>query len=208
MPDRSKRWQVGLRTLFLLMAAIAVWMTVIINRRQNTYLEARIRAMRPLAHELLVDDASKIAVVRMDELWMDDNRWDLHLPPGSYRLCLATRKVDDKGLPDAVKTVPIPSGRHRLALEQRQDGDLWHIRVLLDGAELLAVEETKDWASSSSTGGGDYSLSQQLPPDRPAVLFRRRYMQTDAQGRSQTPTVPSEGLILWIEPAAGSKPSS
>src|SRR4051794_38656497 len=128
MPDPTKRWQVGLRTLFLFMAAIAVWMTAIINRQQSTRLETRIRAMRPLAHELLVDDANKIAVVRMDELWMDDNRWDLHLPPGSYRLGLATRKVEGNGLPIAKKFATIPSGRHRLALEQRQDGDLWHIR--------------------------------------------------------------------------------
>ena len=40
-----KPWQVGLRTMFLLTAAIAVWITFFINRRENAVLESRIAAM-------------------------------------------------------------------------------------------------------------------------------------------------------------------
>lgn len=35
------RWQVGLRTLFLVIAAIACWMTVYVCRRDNALLEAQ-----------------------------------------------------------------------------------------------------------------------------------------------------------------------
>jgi hypothetical protein len=202
-----KRWQLGLRTLVLLMAVIAVWMTVVANRRRNTVLETRIRTMRPLAHELKIDDLSQIAVVKLDELWMDDERWDLFLPTGEYRVCVATREVGKQGLVASRKSAPIKAGKHRLALEFRREFDRWPIRVTSDGSELLAFEETKDWgASGSSSGAGDYSQSTQLPADQPLVLYRRRYMvKLVGQASSVEPTGPAEGLLMWIEPVGGRK---
>jgi hypothetical protein len=206
-PPRPGRWQVGLRTLFLLMAVVAVWLAVIINRRQNTYLESRIRAMEPIARELIVDDTGKIAVVGLADLWMDENRWDVYLPPGNYRLCLATRGVDKDGLAPVVKSAPIAPGRHRLRMDIRRKGEDWQIPVILDGAALFTADETKDWARSSSMGGGETSTSTQLPTDRPVILYRRRYMVENAPGgASTTPDGPTEGLLMWIESVSGPKP--
>jgi hypothetical protein len=206
-PAAPKRWQVGLRTLFLLMAAVAVWLALFVNRQQIAILETRIEVGRKLAHVLIIDDPKKVAVVKMDELWMDDNRWDVHLPPGQYRICLATRKVDDHGFPLKQESRPIPAGRHRLALELRQEGETCQLRVKCDGSELLAIVERKEWASRGSTGGGEFSTSEQLPADKPVVLYRRRYMIQTSTGQFNTPPGPTEGLLLWIEPMAGSKPS-
>jgi hypothetical protein len=200
-PRRSGRWQVGIRSLFLLMAVVAVWLAVVINCQQSAYLEDRIRVMQPIARELIVDDPSKVAVVRLDDLWMDENRWDVHLPPGNYRLCVATRKVGYDGLAPMVESAPIAPGRHRLGLEIRQKGENWRIRVTSDGAELRVIEETSDWASSSSMGGGDYSTSTQLPAGEPVILYRRRYLQDGpAEIGSREPDGPTEGLLMWIEP--------
>lgn len=203
-PPGRRWWQVGLRTLLLLTAALAVWMAFFINRRQNAVLEARIGAMVPLAHELIVGDEKKIAVVKLEEYWYDENRWDLYLPRGRYRLCLATRDLTDAGLPPALRSVPIAAGLHHLALEQWQDQDAWRITVTGDGAEKLSVVEPKEWnPGRGSTGGGQYPVSEQLPPDKPAVLFRRRFMREDCKGRMTTPSGPSEGILLWIEPMSG-----
>jgi hypothetical protein len=200
-----KRWQVGVRTLFLLTAAIAVWLTYFINRRQNATLEARIRAMVPLAHELIVDDPKKIAVVKQEEYWYDENRWEIHLPDGRYRLCLATRGIDDRGLAPVVKSRPIKAGRHHLALEQRRDEDAWRVTVACDGTGFLAVEEPKDWDPGiGSSGGGQYSASEQLAADEPAVLFRRRFRREVSKGQRKIPKGPTEGLLLWIEKVNGS----
>jgi hypothetical protein len=199
-----RRWQVGLRTLFLLMAVFAVWMAYFINRRQNARLEARIKTMIPLAHELVVEDPRQVAAVKLEEYWYDENRWDLYLPAGRYRLCLATRSIDDKGFASASKNVAIADGRHRLTLEQRLDKDVWRLAVTCDDAALLSVEEPKEWnAERGSSSEGHFGVSEQVPADRPVVLFRRRFMKPSGQGSSSTSAGPSEGLLLWIEPESG-----
>ena len=201
-----RRWQIGLRTLFLLIAAIAVWMTYFLNRRDNASLEARIKAMVPLAHELIVDDPKRIAVVKLDEHWFDENRWEIYLPDGQYRLSLATRGISDAGLASVAKSTPIASGRHHLALEQRLDKDFWRISALWDGTELIAVDEPKVWnAGSGWIGGGEYSLSEQLPPDKPAVLYRRRFMGPSGNGQATSANASTEGILIWIERTAGTK---
>ncbi len=204
------RWQVGLRTLFLLVIACAVWITHFNDRRDIATLEKRIATLHPLARELEVADPSRIAVVKMDELWYDENKWELYLPPGRYRVCLATREVDNHGFAPVVKSAAIGAGRHRLALDETEVDPGSRVVVTSDGAELLAVDEPRGWDDhSGSTGGGEHSISTQFPADGPVVLFRRRFSKKTPEGNggytSSTPNGPTEGILLWIEPEAGPK---
>ncbi|WP_406697783.1 hypothetical protein V5E97_02850 [Singulisphaera sp. Ch08] len=202
-PERRpvrRRWQVGLRTLFLLTAVIAVWMTVLINREQNKSIEARIQTLRPLARELVIDDPNKIAVVKREERWYDENRWDIHLPAGQYWLCVATRGIDQNGFAPVVKSERIEAGRHGLELEQKRVGTGWQVNITQDGTKRLSLEEPQEWdPATGSSGGGQYSLSTQLPADKPFVLFRRRFTRPNAQGQVTTPIGPCDGILLWIE---------
>jgi hypothetical protein len=199
-----RRWQVGLRTLFLLMAAIAVWMAYFINRRHNAALAARIEAMVPLAHELIVDDPKKIAVVKREEHWYGENQWEIYLPEGRYRLCLATRGIGNDGLANVMKSAPIAAGRHQLDLEQRRDKEVLRVRLLWDGTELIATEEpTSDRAVGSyTTTGVQSSITEQLSPDQPAILLRRRFMRQDRQNPMATPGETFDGVLVWIERTA------
>ena len=201
----ANRWQVGLRTLFLLICAIAVWLAVVANRRQIALMEARIKSLRPLARELEIDDVDKIAIVKKNDLWMDEDRWDLHLPPGSYRVCVATRKVDLNKLAPVRKSAPIRPGRHRLALDQWNEGEFWRVRLTCDGSELFAIEEPKEFSGNGSSGGSEFSMSEQLAANKPVVLCRRRFMRPSGGGSSQTPSGPADGLLIWIESEGGSK---
>jgi hypothetical protein len=204
---RPARWQLGIRTLSLMMALIAAWLAVFINYRQIGVLNTRITAARALARELVVDDPTRFAVVKLNELWMDDNRWDLYLPPGQYRICLGTRDVPDRGFPARFVSSPLPAGRHRLALELRLDQETWKFRVKSDDSEILAIDEGKEWASRSSSGGGEFSASEQLPADQPLLLYHRRYMIKDSSGQFQSTQGPTEGLVLWIKSVPAAKPS-
>jgi hypothetical protein len=200
-----KVWQVGLRTMFLLIAAIAVWLTYFINRRHNATLVSRIRAMAPLAHELIVDNPKKIAVVKLEQYWFDDDRWEIYLPDGQYRLCVATRGIEEGKLAQVTKSQPIKAGRHHVALVKRLDKDIWRVTVAWDGAGLLAVEEPKDWDPGiGSFNDCRYSVSEQLAAEKPAVLFRARFMREIRNGQGLTRDGPTEGILLWIEKVGGS----
>jgi hypothetical protein len=143
--------------------------------------------------------------VKLEEYWYDQSRWDTYLPDGQYRLCLATRGIDDSGLAPVVKSEPLKAGRHRLALEQRRNKDTWCVTVSWDETGLLAVEEPKEWDSGiGSSGGGRSAVSEQLAADKPAVLFHRRFLREVSKGQRTTPSGPTEGILLWIEKVGGS----
>ena len=196
-PDR-RRWQIGMRTLFLVLAAIGVWMAYFINRSRSAALLARIAVLAPLAHELIVADAGKIAAVKLEEHWMDDNNWEVYLPAGRYRLCLATRAIGTKELASPVKSVPIEGGRHRVGLELELQKSVWRVAVSLDGVQTLGAEEPQQWKGPSSHSSGPSAVTEQFPVEKPAVLLRLRFLRPRADV-AYDPAAPTEGILLWIE---------
>jgi len=203
-PDR-RRWQVGIRTLILITAAIAVWLAFFLNRAHNRTMEVRIKSMQSLAHELLIEDEKKVAVVQADPEWYDQNEWKIYLPKGEYQLCLATRGIEDKGFPAKKESTRLAAGEHYLALEQPHDDTTCRVVIKDRGEAVLTAEEPKEWnPRSGSMGGGQYSQSEQLAANEPVVLFRRRFMgPRGAKGMTSVPKGPTEGILLWIEPVRG-----
>lgn len=153
--------------------------------------------MRLLAHELVVADENQIAVVKNDELWMDDNRWEVFLSTGQYRLNLATRELSEDGLAPAAKGVAIPARRRQVALEQVQEGEVFQIIVAVDGRRVMEVEEPKGWNPESGWSGDGKC---RFDGDNPiALLLRRCFMRPDSLGQFTVPNGPTEGILLWIE---------
>jgi hypothetical protein len=148
----------------------------------------------------MVDDPDKIAVVKMEELWYDENRWEIYLPQGQYRLCLATRGIDQQGFAPPMKSELLGPGKHRIELDQQFDGEISRVTVSCDGVSRLAIEEPKEWDSRfGSVGGSDYSQNTQVAADQPVVLFRRRFSHRGANNQMTTPIGPTAGIMLWIE---------
>jgi hypothetical protein len=197
---RSPRWQIGLRTLFLLMTAVAVWTVYFSNRSAIRHYQERITAMRPLTRELAVEDEDMIAVVKLEPYWYDENRWAIYLPEGTYRLCLATREVDETGLAPIVASAPLAAGNHVLSLEQNRADDGWNVTIDCDGVTAIDATEPKAWyPASGSSGGSQFDRSEQVTPNQPVVLFRRRFAQPETGGSSKTPKGPTDGIMAWIE---------
>jgi hypothetical protein len=209
-PRNRSVWQVGLRTLFLVVVAIGVWIGYLQNRKRIDILKQRIKVMQTLAHELVIHDPGKIAVVQKEALWHDDNRWEIHLPKGAYRICLATREIPpNAGAGPVVASEPIEAGRHTVSLVVEKEKSAWHITVTRDGATALTAAEPIEWndGHGSSTSGG-FSESNELDPAEPVFLMRRHFMRRGPNGVSRSPSGPAEGILLWIEPARDQAPVS
>jgi hypothetical protein len=206
-PTKRSTWQVGLRTLFLLITAVAVWTVYFANRGAIRHYEERIAAMRPLVRELTVADVTKFAVIKQEPYWYDENRWELHVPPGNYRLCLATRDIDETGFPPVVQSTSLAPGRHVLALEQTKTEQGWRVAILDGDREILSHDEPQAWYPAvGSSGGGQFDSLAQQSASEPLVLFRRRFTQPQPGGRSTTPTGPADGVMLWIGPEGEDSP--
>ena len=119
-----------------------------------------------MARELIVDDPGKIAVVGLDDLWMDENRWDVHLPPGNTGSAWPPGPSPRRGSPRWPGPPPIVPGRHRLGMDLRRKGEGWLIRVTSDGSELLTVEEARTGPGPARRAGA--TLDQQAAPRRPS----------------------------------------
>jgi hypothetical protein len=199
-PKRGFILQWSLQTLLLLTAAVAVWLTYARFRQRIPQLEQQIDAMQRMARELTVVDESQIAVVKLQELWYDENRWQIYLPPGEYRIRLATREIDGKGLPPVFDGSPISAGQHLIELVQSGESDDRKITVVVDDTPLIETVESADWSDRpGSSGGSLFGRCTQRDPNEPLVLFRRRFHQRMKNGQRSTPKGPTEGLMLWIE---------
>ena len=200
---RGVRAQLRLGTVAWLLAVVAVWTTTWINRQRIADLNVRIASSRPLARDLVIEDPTRIAVVKLEENWYDEQRWDVYLPEGLYTLNVATRAITDgEKIPAPARSVALPSGRFVLELMQTPRGNEWDVRVTRDGKSLLNLPETTDWdESAGSSGGSSITANTRLPRTEPAVLFRRRFNTKIALNQSRTPDGPANGLMLWIAPA-------
>lgn len=195
--------QISLRTFLLLSAIVAVWVTHLSNVRENSILQKRIEASRPLLRELVIKDEQKIAVIKQEEYWYDENQWDVYLPAGNYDLCLQTRQVGETRLPATAQRFQLAPGTHRIALDQQSDQGTWRTVVSVDGEKAIEVEEPMEWyASTGSTGGGHFSSGGESEADEAVILFRRRFNKATGANQFEVPAGPTDGVVLWIEPAA------
>jgi hypothetical protein len=208
VPPR-KRWQFSTRLIFLAMAALGVWLAVLVNSRAIPPLQRRIESLRPLDRELRVKDESQITIVSLEETWYEDNGWQIYLPSAGYQLCLATQQIDFNNTPPAGKTALLPAGLFRLELMQEKQAGGWRVMVTKDGEELLTIDEPLTWKTDrGAIGGSKFWTPRQFKPSENVVLYRRPFSLSRqvAPGTKigRTPP-PRAGLMLWIEPVAPPK---
>ncbi len=194
LPDsRPAQLQWNLRTLFLLTAAVAAWLTFFHYRAAVPQLKHQVQLMRQVAPELIVEDSQQIATLKLPQTWRNEHRWDIYLPNGQYVIRLATREIGEQGLAPAVGETSLRGGQHHIELRLSDDKERPRLTVLVDGRLAIDVNEKPDWTGLSGhrwDGGPTFS------PEEPVVLFR-------GEGRTKpgtpVPVGATNGLLLWIE---------
>lgn len=206
---RPKFWQLSLRTLLLVTAAIATWTMVGRQASEIARLRERVATLQLLSRTLAVTDFTQFAAIKLEETWHDEQAWDLHVPErpqGPYRLCLATRNITTsrEGRADGpvVAEALLSAGRRRLRLEPIRVGDAWRIDVQVDDHVVLSWDETAEWSGTGgSTTFGTFTVTSQAPADRAFVLLHRRHFEKRPDGSASVPDGPGHGLLLWIDPS-------
>ncbi len=156
--------------------------------------------MKRMVRELIIEDPQQVAVVKLPEMWMDDRRWDIHLPEGEFVIRLATRQIDKEGLAPVAAEAPIDSGRHRFELQEDDSEDGWRITVLVDDRPAIEAAEKAGWYPGRGfEGPGGITICEQRPPERPVELERERFTRRTKSGTYMAPEKPTNGLLLWIE---------
>ena len=217
---RRPTWQVGLRTTLLIVAFVAIAFAIIKERSKIVRLRDQISVIQPLVRELQIDDPSQFAVMKLEAMWLGEEKWDVYLPPSArYRLQIATRDVVYHARP-GTRAEPMPAashhftlgpGRHLIELEQtNDDANGWHFTVISDGKPVILAVETTDWnRSSGMAGGSDIWTSQQIAADQVVELYRSRVyppQQSQVYNTAAAPKTPGPGLLLWINREDAVKP--
>ncbi len=199
---RLFRLQVGLRHILLLTLCVGAWVAHWTSLSHIAKLKPRLATLQKLAPELIVSDPSRIAIVRLESNWYSETRWDMYVPSSNFQLCLATRDIAESGYPDPYENIPLPKGLYELQIEEVTQPDGYRIRVTQNEKLLLDIVETLTLGSHGSSSSYRSGPSLQFDGSTEIDLLRRRLMvpMPGSPGSSQTPTGPTNGVLLWVKP--------
>ena len=203
-PPRTRyRLQFSLTTILLLVAAVSVWLVNHDLKQQISTIRAQLPGLESVARQLIVDDPTQVAVVcRMPER-LGECIYDVHIPQyKSFELFLALEQVDKQGIAEPVNSVPVSAGKHSIEIRYDAKPDQSIVFLLIDGEIVIEERKAKDWEPRhGSTGAGSVSNSEQFDDRSPIVLFRQRFMVSQAPNSSTTPPGPCRGILVWLENA-------
>lgn len=218
------RTQFSLRFFLVAIVVLAAWLPYLLNRRGIVRLENELANLRILAELLTIDDPTKCYLIQRTSLNDDQNVWRVWLPKErEYQLCIATSGIDGVGFPKAEKRIPINSGQeHGIVLirdnvVQSTDGS--RIRAMVDGEVTWNLERSFQWNPAGKFSWGVTRATPQTasPAGKPLVIHQVRFSKIDGDPtipfdptmsmkqrnkrlRSVPVGVPTDGLLLWIEP--------
>lgn len=194
---------IGLSTVLLGVATIAVaignWQT----DKEIQRLKHQMRGLREVARELVIDDPAMFAVVKRKSQWFGESIFDVHLPDGeSWQLCIALDKVGKVDLADPLARLPLLSGRRAIEVRYEKEKEESIARLLVDGVQVFEEVRPKDWEPRRGSGeSAFFNSSTKCDTTRPLVLYRRRFRPPINPTNPNIPTPPSAGLLVWIEKA-------
>ena len=218
------RTQFSLRFFLIAMAVFAAWLPFLLNRRAIVRLENELATLRLLAELISIDDPTRSYVIQRTSMNDDQQVWGVWLPEGrDYDLCIATQGIDGVDFPQAVKRIAMDSGReHAIVLMHNVEvlrADGMSIKTLVDGEVAWNLEQSSTWNPNDEIRWGITKATPQtaVPGDQPFFIYQRRFRQLDGDPaipfdgnmsfsernnrlKAVPVGVPTNGLVLWIEP--------
>ena len=198
-----RRFQIGISTALLLIAAASSWLGFEVLRRETQKLQSYLPGLRSAARELQVINEDQISVVHRHQEWNDENIWDIYLPPtGEFKVCLATEDVNRQGTPASFESVNLKPGRRKIELIQEKfdDGRVM-LQMLVDDRTEIEVEKPKGWYQQFGfSGGSRISENAEYDAQDPVILLQMRFMVDTGNGGSKSPQGPANGILVWVEP--------
>ena len=198
------RGQFGLRTLLLVLAAVGGWLAWRQAASDVEQIKRELPGLRRATRELVIEDATRFAVVEKPEIWPDEYRWEVYVPEGRMgHVHLALEGLTAKGYPKPTCSLAVQSGINRVEYQKSKTDSGWSFS-LRSGDEVEKTTRSKEWVKRTVFTNyvgrmtESHAQSTETPLDLLRVRVRESQLNTDAEEQAYN-AVEVEGELIWID---------
>jgi hypothetical protein len=157
---------------------------------------------------LVIDDKSKLHVIRVDTRDELTWKWRIWLPEGQVVKVHVTDDVAPKGDATNIATGSgtiwlRDAGEHvvEFRIDKDRTNDRWEGTLYGDDGSVGGYDQPwVTWKSTQTTSGAVGTNTQSYEPGKRIELIRHIVTESAAAGKPK-PTTPASGFAIWIEPA-------
>jgi hypothetical protein len=204
----NRRWlSFRLMDLLLVPTLVAAWLPYFLATRQFESLEAENAALRRMAEMMLVEDPSKIHVLKVRSNRYGAAEWKVFVPEWSnYELRFATEQISSLAFPREFERFPLTSGEHRISMIHKRSSEGHQFQLFVDQKPVILRNHGPEWidySSSSSTSTG--TDVKQFAVGKP-VKLKQEWFEEELSGFPHShghtwEEVSNKGSVAWIAPA-------
>ncbi len=201
-----RRFQFSLRKLLLVIAAGLVVVSHVFTSLKLRKAEQELHDLRIEQGILVVEDASKIQVVRVDLQQPMTWRWRVYLPPGrSYVVGQQTSGILPDGFPPLGSSIGglRPGENTVTAKVQRNERSEWALLVYVNDTVMMKADvpnAPNRWPERSSGARSRFAVSESFDPSQPTELLRYRASVAGAPGITpEPPPGGADGVLIWLD---------
>jgi hypothetical protein len=200
-----RRFQFSLRKLLLVIAAVVVVASHGLTSYRLWKAERELRTLQIRQGILVVEDETKIQVVRVDLQQPMTWRWRVYLPPGrNYVVAYETGDIQQNGFPAVGASMGLYPGERTITAKiQRDERGDWTLLVYVndDSRAKSELPNAPDrWPELSHGTRFSATVSKSFDSSRPAELLRLRASVLGKPGITpEPPPEGADGVLIWLD---------
>lgn len=176
---------------------VASWLAFYQMITDTMRMRSELPGLRRAICELTVRDPTQYAAIERPQWWIDEHRWEVHLPNGgTYRVHFDLDNIKGAGVSEPVRSLWLEPGNRLIEFTKTKthDGLLYSVSCGEDVIEEIRPEISMEGAYL--TIETTYRETRHQPTDEPLILRRARLQR---QGNPVRFEQPSKGELVWIE---------